>query len=71
MQTYKALVTDLTSVEESKLELTEGSLSRLERFQIRTVFSLGPPKLRQLYENEVYRMTFRVRLLACCLSGDC
>ncbi|KAK9258993.1 hypothetical protein V1519DRAFT_452976 [Lipomyces tetrasporus] len=59
MQTYSALVTDLTSVEESKLELTERNLSRLERFQIRTVLSLGPPELRQLYENEVYRLTLR------------
>ncbi|KAK9389411.1 hypothetical protein V1515DRAFT_261848 [Lipomyces mesembrius] len=59
MQTCKALVTDLTSVEESKLELTEENLSRLQRFQIRTVLSLGPPELRQLYENGVYRLTFR------------
>ncbi|KAK9384194.1 hypothetical protein V1515DRAFT_583181 [Lipomyces mesembrius] len=52
MHTYKALVADLTSVEESKLELTEGNLSRLQRFQIRTVLSLGPPELKHLYENE-------------------
>jgi len=46
MQTHKALATDLTPVEESELELTGGNLSRLERFRIRTVLSLGPPELR-------------------------
>jgi len=71
MQTCKAFVTDLTSVEESKLEWTEGNLSRLERFQIRTVLSLGPPELRQIYENGAYRLMLRVRLLTCCLCRDC
>lgn len=55
---------DLTPTEESKLELSDRNLSLLQRFKIRTALSLGPPELRQLYENEVYRLRFRVRLLA-------
>lgn len=64
MQTYRALVMDLTPAEESRLEFTEGSLSRLQRFQIRTAMSIGPPELSRLFENEVFRMNFMVSLLA-------
>lgn len=71
MQTYKVLVTSLKSAEESKLELIEGNVSRLQRYKMRTALTLGPPELRQLYENEVYRLMFRVRLPACRLPGDC
>ena len=64
VQTYRALDTRLTSAEESTLELTEGNLSRLERFHMRTVFSIGPPQLRRIYQNEVYQLVFGVRSLS-------
>lgn len=41
-------------------ETTEENLNRLERFRLRTVLSLGPPALEQLYKHEVYRLTLRV-----------
>ncbi|KAH8689599.1 hypothetical protein BGW36DRAFT_433602 [Talaromyces proteolyticus] len=49
----------LTSAEGSRLELTEQDLIRLERFKIRTALSLGPPELRQIYDNEIYRLILR------------
>ena len=53
-------MTGLTNVEVSKLELTEGSLSTFERFQIRTVPSIGPPELKELHETEIYPLMFKV-----------
>lgn len=64
VQTYRSLDARLASAEESTLELTEGNLSRLERFHMRTVFSIGPPQLRRIYQDEVYQLVFGVRSLS-------
>lgn len=57
------LVMDVSSTRKSALELTGQNLGRLQRFKIRTAMSLGPPELRNIYEDEVYELTLKVRMI--------
>lgn len=56
---------DLAMTEKLDPGLTGGNLSRLQRFKIRTAMSLGPPELRQIYENEVFELTLNVTRINC------
>lgn len=60
-----AFVMDLATTEKLNPGLAGGNLSRLQRFKIRTAMSLGPPDLKQIYENEVYELTLKVTRINC------
>jgi hypothetical protein len=64
MRSANYIMVDAPSVEEVGVELTDGDLDCLKRFQIRTAISLGPPELRQLYQDELCRLMFRVSCAA-------
>jgi hypothetical protein len=68
VQTYKALTAGVYSTSKSTIELTGVDLSRLERFQLRTLITITPIGVSQVYNFEIFQLIFKVRVLAQGLS---
>jgi hypothetical protein len=59
VQTYNAFVAGFNSNDEWMLELNEGNLSRLERFQMRTLSSVGPPQTKDIFVTKGFPLLFQ------------